>query len=361
MEEKKTYVYDLETLDIFTATFVDKDSDEIRTFVISSNKDEREALFYFLKHNVAALIGYNCIHFDAQILEYMFRNPDCSAQQIRIYAEIITGSDNRKPDVPEWKLSIPHLDLFRALSLSTKAKRVGLKWCEYQMDMDNIEDMPSQGDGDSWEDKVLAYNYNDVLATKELYKRYYHEIELRKIMTDREGVNLLNSTEPDIAKKLFGKYLARDMNIPMNDLRTMYTSRAVVSIKDIIFPYVNFKSTELRLVYKSFRNLNVFENDKFEIEIKFGGIPIVYALGGIHGSVNNKIVRSNDTHIIKSADVVSYYPNLAIKNKLHPEHIPQEIFIRLYERLFNERRSIPKKDPRNYILKIMLNAVDIMK
>ena len=50
-------------------------------------------------------------------------------------------------------------------------------------------------------------------------------------------------------------------------------------------------------------------------------------------------------------------PNLAIRNKLHPAHIPQEVFSNLYESLYNERISIPKKDPRNYILKILLNAV----
>ena len=36
--------------------------------------------------------------------------------------------------------------------------------------MDNIEDMPSQGEGVKWEEMVLSYNLNDVIATKELYK-----------------------------------------------------------------------------------------------------------------------------------------------------------------------------------------------
>lgn len=353
---KKTYVYDLETLDIFTATFMDKDSDETRVFVISSKRDDRQALFHFLDNEVAGLIGYNCIHFDAQILEFLYRNPDAKALQIRDYAGIIT-SENRQPDVPEWNLRILHLDLFRALSLSVKAKRVGLKWTEYMMNLDNIEDMPSQGEGDNWEEQVLAYNLNDVIATKELYWRYNHEIELRKVMSIKEGINLMNSTEPDIAKKLFAKYLAKEMRIPINDLRTMRTERYVVNIKDIILPYIHMTSPEMKVVYNSFKTLSVYEGDKFDKEIHFGGIPITYALGGIHGAVSNKIVESTDTHIIKSCDVVSFYPNLAIRNKFHPEHIPQDIFCNLYERLFNQRRAIPKKDPSNYVLKIILNSV----
>lgn len=355
---KKTYVYDLETLDIFTATFVNKDDDnDIHTFVISSTKNEIDMLFRFLNNNVAALIGYNCIHFDAQILEYLYRNPTATASNIRMYAEIITSSDNRRPDVPEWQLRIPHLDLFRALSLSVKAKRTGLKWCEFMLDMDNIEDMPSQGDGNSWEEKVLSYNMNDVISTKILYQKFYHEIELRKTLTQREGINLLNSTEPDMAKKLFAKYLSKAMNIRETDLRSMHTERNVVAIKDIIFPYISFKSYELNSVKKTFEELIVPEGHSFEYITNYGGISIVYALGGIHGSVNNKIIESTNTHVIKSCDVKSYYPNLAIRNKLHPAHIPQDVFSNLYESLYNERVSIPKKDPRNYILKILLNAV----
>ena len=352
---KKTYIWDIETLDIFTATFVDKGSDEKRVFVISKTKDERKELFEFLNTEIAGLIGYNSIFFDAQVIEYMYRYPDCTVQDIKSYASIITSNNDRRPDVPEWNLRHKHLDLFKALSLSTKAKRVGLKWCEFMMDMENIEDMPSQGEGDNWEEMVLSYNLNDVIATKKLYEKYYHEIELRKAMTKKEGINLMNSTEPDLSKKLFSKYLSKAMGISKNDLHTMYTSRDVVKVKDIIFPYVKFNTPKFQMLLESFKKLELKETDKAEFIINHG-IDIVYGLGGIHASANNVYVESNDEYIIKTLDVVSFYPNLFIRNGLSPAHIPKEIFLPLYESLFNERRSIPKSDPRNYILKILLNA-----
>lgn len=353
---KRTWVFDLETLNIFTATFIDKDSDEKRIFVIADYKDERKELFEFLDNEVAGLIGYNSLFFDSQIIEFLYRNPQATAKEIQKYAIIITSNNDRRPDVPEWKLRHKHLDLFRALSLSTKAKRVGLKWTEYMLDMDNIEDMPSQGDGDNWEEMVLSYNLNDVIATKKLYQKYYHEIELRKTMSKNERVHLLNSTEPDMAKKLFLRYLSQAMNVPENDLRVFGTNRTYVAIKDIIFPYVHFESELLQTVKKSFEQLVLAENDTFEFNVPFGGISTQYGLGGLHASVEKKIVESTDTHIIKSLDVVSFYPNLMIRNKLHPAHIPQEVFCNLYEGFFNQRRSIPKSDPKNYILKILLNA-----
>jgi len=233
---KKVWVYDLETFkEIFAATFIDRDSDEKRVFVITDQKDERNLLFEFLETEVLGLVGYNCIHFDAQILEYIYRYPSCTPRDIANYAHIITSDNDRIPDVPEWKLRIKHLDLFRALSLSVKAKRTGLKWTEYSMNLDNIEDMPSQGGGDNWEEMVLAYNLNDVIATKELYVRYKSEIQLRQAITNKEGVNVLNSTEPDISKKLFLHWLSKAMKISKSDLSSMGTDRAWVNVKDIIF------------------------------------------------------------------------------------------------------------------------------
>lgn len=356
MSIKRIWVWDLETLNIFTATFIDRDSDEERVFVISESRDDRDAFFNFLNNEVAGLVGYNSIHFDAQVLEYIYRNKNCTAADIRRYATLITSGENRRPDVAEWQLRHRHLDLFRALSLSTKAKRVGLKWCEFMLDFQNIEDMPSQGEGNNWEEMVLSYNKNDVLATKELYNKFKHEIELRKVITARDGVDVMNSTEPDMAKKLFGKYLSNAMRIPLNDLRSMQTVRDVVHVKDIIFPYVNFSTIIFQEVLTHFQTLSLNSEDNFEKIVNYKGIPIVYALGGIHAAPKNKIYISDERYIIKSLDVVSFYPNLMIRNSLSPAHIPKEIFLPLYEGFFNERRSIPKSDPRNYILKILLNA-----
>ena len=354
---KKTWVYDLEVMPtIFTATFIDKDSDEERVFVISKTRDDRDSLFTFLNREVLGLIGYNCIHYDAQILEYLFRNPGSNTLSIRNYSDIITRENDRRPDVPEWKLKIPHLDLFRALSLSVKAKRTGLKWCEFGMDLENIEDMPSQGEGNTWEEMLLSYNKNDVIATKELYKRYYHEIELRKKISKEEGVSLMNSTEPDIAKKLFLKYLSEASGILKSDLQSMQTKREKMTVKDIIFPYISFETEEFKRVYDAFSQLELYPGQEFEFSIKYHGIEICYGLGGLHAAPKNKLIESNENYVIKTVDATSYYPHLCFQNDLCPAHLPKSIFLNLYRGLYLKRKEIPKKDPRNYILKIVINA-----
>jgi len=354
---KKTWVYDLEVLpEIFTAYFIDKDTDDEKAFVISATRNDRKALFSFLHLEVNALIGYNCLHYDSQILEYLFKHPNAEPIELRAYSDLIINDPNHKPDVPEWKLKIEHLDLFRALSLSVKAKRTSLKWCEFMMDLENIEDMPDDK-SDNWEEKLLIYNRNDVIATKKLYHKYYHEIELRKALTKSEGVKLINSTEPDMAKKLFLKYLSEATGISKSELQVLRTQRNLMKVKEIIFPYVKFESDIFNTVLKAFNALEMYPGQEFEFNINYQGIEINYGLGGLHAAPKNKLIETTDTHIIRTLDGASYYPHLSFKNGLCPAHLPKKEFLELYESLYQKRKLIPKKDPKNYILKIVINAL----
>jgi hypothetical protein len=225
------------------------------------------------------------------------------------------------------------------------------------MDFENIEDLPSDGEGSTWEEQVLSYNLNDCKILKVLYEKYKYDIELRKKLSKLENVNLLNSTEPDIAKKLLAKWLSQKMGISEFDLRSKGTDRKQVSIKEIIFPYVHFETEFFNNILQRFQSLVLTNNESFDLNVSYQNIEISYGLGGIHAAPNNVIVESNDEYIIKSLDATSYYPHLAFKNNLSPEHIPAEIFVPLYEGLFEKRKSIPKSDPQNYVYKIVLNSL----
>lgn len=77
--------------------------------------------------------------------------------------------------------------------------------------------------------------------------------------------------------------------------------------------------------------------------------------GGIHGSVCGAI-HSDDDYEIWDWDVASFYPNMAISNKIYPEHLSEEFCYR-YEDLYNERKTIPKSNPVNKMYKDALNIV----
>lgn len=345
---KRKWIYDLETLNIFTATFIDKDSDETRVFVIADYKDEREALFDFLDNEVSGLIGYNCLFFDAQILEYLYRNPKSSAAEIRNYAEDITSSENRfRMDIPEWKLRIPHLDLYKIHHFDNKNRMTGLKWCEFGMDLENIEDLPSQGKGDNWEEMVLSYNYNDVYATKELFKRTLDMIKLRIELSKMYNLNLLNASNSKIGSEILLELYCQRTGKYKRDVRSLRTYRKSIHIDEIIFPYIKFKYDNFNSLLDTFKS-KIVSSTKGELEFSttYKGFKFDYGSGGIHGSLSNKIVESDDKHIIIDSDVSSLYPSIAVVNEMYPQHLGRE-FYEVYKEEIVDKRLAEKRKKSN--------------
>ncbi len=85
------------------------------------------------------------------------------------------------------------------------------------------------------------------------------------------------------------------------------------------------------------------------------GFKFVFGTGGIHGATESGTFYSDKDYVIELRDVASYYPNLAVKNKLHPEHLGQ-LFCDIYADLYTLRSNTPKSDPKNKMLKLGLNG-----
>lgn len=343
---KYIWIYDLETLDIFTATFIQKDSDETKKFVISDAKDERTSLFKFLREEVLGLIGYNSLTFDSQILEYMFKHPYCTVQDIRKYATDTIQQENRFPDVPEWKLSIPQLDLYKINHFDNKNRATSLKWCEFGMDMMNIIDMPSKGEGFDWEEKVLSYNYNDVVATKKLYTRTLPMIQLRSELKKLYKINCMNWSNTKVGSELLLKLFCEKTGKDPQVVKGLRTYRPYIKLGDIIFKYIQFNSVEFNELLNIIKSLIIVstkkDDESDEISCTYKGFEFVYGKGGIHGSIKNKIVESNDEYIIIDADVSSLYPSIAVVNKMYPKHLGPE-FYELYKNEIVDIRIAEKR------------------
>jgi len=139
----------------------------------------------------------------------------------------------------------------------------------------------------------------------------------------------------------------------------MRTHRSIIKVDDIILPYVEFKTATFQNLLKKFKEVVIFPGQTkggFKYSVQYKGVKTDYGLGGIHGARSTKVYESNEDMVIMTSDVTSFYTNLAIRNKCEPEHLPQDEFCDLYEWFFEERKKIPKKDPKNYVYKIILNS-----
>jgi hypothetical protein len=372
------WVMDYETLkNCFIGVFEDVKSEHQEIFVCHKSKNDIVDLIHFLKRNQSLNewhISFNGLAFDSQITEHILRNEDQliygfgNGDEIArwIYGkaqETIQRSNDREFAMFSPKdLSIRQIDIFKLNHWDNPAKRSSLKWIQYTMDWKNIIDMPIHHTSEvesSQIPEIIRYCINDVKSTKKIMHLSKEQINLRKALTEEYDIDLFSASEPRISKELFLHFLSKETGIKKYDLKQMRTQRDQIIFKDIILPYIEFKTATFQNLLKKFQEVILYPGETkggFKYSVQYKGVKTDYGLGGIHGARSSKVYNSSDDMIIMSSDVVSFYPNLAIRNNWAPAHLPKQEFSQLYEWFFEERKKIPKSDPKNYVYKIILNS-----
>lgn len=91
------------------------------------------------------------------------------------------------------------------------------------------------------------------------------------------------------------------------------------------------------------------------LNVVIDGFRFDFGVGGIHGSLSEKVVKSNKKWNIVDLDVSSFYPNLAISNRIYPKHLTDK-FCDIYKDMYEQRKSYKKGTPENAMLKLALNG-----
>ncbi len=377
--QASNWVMDYETMiNCFVACFEDYKTEETKTFVIHELQNDFSEFVKFLEENKKHKerhISFNGLGFDSQITEFILRHktvfdhlkmkPSEICTVIYSKAQEIIGKQDSGGfnEYSEKDLSVPQIDVFKLNHWDNPAKRSSLKWVQYSMDWNNIQEMPLRHDTvittREQLDMIVSYCRNDVKSTKRIMELSKDQINLRAALTKQYGINLYSASEPRISKELFLHFLSEKTGIKKYDLRQLRTKRSAINIKDIILPYVKFKTPVFQDLLDNFNHVVVDPNNTkggFKYSINYKGVKTDFGLGGVHGARQSGIYESNDEMIIMTSDVTSFYPNLAIRNGWAPAHLPKKEFLDQYEWFFNERKVIPKKDPRNYVYKIILNS-----
>jgi hypothetical protein len=365
--------YDIETfLSIFCVVF--KYQDRYKTFEISERKDQYEELVAFLKEGALKrwfFVGFNNVRFDGQVLQWLMEAKEpfkkltgkTKAKHIMEFAQSVIEKINNKefPPYQESKLSCQQLDLFLQAHYNNRARSTSLKWLEYSMNWKKIQDLPYKFDevlsSDKFDD-VILYCHNDVDATYEFFKKSEKMVELRFAQqAENLHLELFNKSDSSIGEMLFLDMMSNKLDMEKKYLKKMQTRRDFINLKDVILPYIKFETDEFNSVLEFFKEQTITEatKDAFKHCLIFDGMEYFYGLGGLHAARGNSIFQSDEDNIVLSVDFASFYPNISIKNKFYPEHL-SESFCILYEELFEKRKLIPKSNPQNTAIKLLLNA-----
>ena len=371
------YVMDYETMiNCFVAVFEHYKENTTKTFVIHKSRNDIKQLIDFLNNNAINNqwhISFNGLTFDSQITHYLLLNQEALynetngqsiANWLYEYAQYIIDKKNETgfAEFSENQLFIKQIDLFKLNHWDNPAKSSSLKWIQYTSDWYNIQEMPIHHS--TWIDEkqipeIIDYCINDVTSTKHILHSSTELIRLRKVLTEEYNINLYSASEPRISKELFLHFLSKKTGVAKHELKKQRTYRTNIKVNDIILDYVKFETPTFKELLSNFRKVEIDPNNTkggFKTTIQYKNVRTDFGLGGLHGATEKGIYRSNERMVIMTSDVVSYYPNLAIKNNWSPAHIKKEDFCNLYEWFFDERKKIPKKDPKNYVYKIILNS-----
>ncbi len=367
---------DYETLsNCFIAVFEDIKSEDREIFVMHESRNDIVPFLTFLMHNVNNNewhVSFNGLGFDSQITEHCLAKGhdllDMTGDEIArfVYSKaqdvIRRQSDGEFLEFSPRDLSIRQVDVFKLNHWDNPAKRSSLKWIQYTMDWKNIIDMPihhtTEVEAEQIPD-IINYCINDVRSTKQIMQLSKEQINLRKALTEEYNIDLFSASEPRISKELFLHFLSKQTGIKKYELRQMRTHRPQIVVNDIILPYIEFKTATFQNLLKKFREVVIYPGETkggFKYSVQYKGVKTDYGLGGIHGARTSRVYESTEDMVIMTSDVTSFYPNLAIRNGWAPGHLPQADFCELYEWFFEERKKIPKKDPKNYVYKIILNS-----
>jgi hypothetical protein len=393
-------VYDIETFkNCFTYTGLNIDTKELDVFVIG-DKDLGSDLVAFqiymkdLQAKKAGMIGFNNIHFDWPIVRAIMKDEIQTAQQIYALAQEIISQEKRSYTAQE----ISQLDLYLLNHYDNKARSTSLKALQVSCGWDNVMDMPFDHttliDKINLE-KVIGYNKNDVEFTAYFYELCHDKVELRKKIGKKYNLKVLNKSDVVIGESIFLKYLSQAMGLPTKQLQEIRGKRADVKLKNIIFPYVSFRepcfqkllylmnetvssssflkqfvenlntSASTNDLLDKFRDNNIRvqriaqQKKSFSFSVNFDGMRLDYGVGGIHGCLKPGVYSTSKTHGILDIDVKSYYPNLFIRNRLHPRQMNQDTFVQVYTDIFDQRVQAQKEGDKLTAdaLKLALNGL----
>jgi hypothetical protein len=365
MKTDNVIIYDIETMrECFIVVCMEPEKTP-KSFVVSKWQNQLDAFIKYTEQNVDSYwVGYNNLRFDAQVVEWILRNymhwhelsglEICAKIAQKAQDVIHDANYDVFPEYREWDLFLKQIDLFKIHHYDNKNRRVSLKRLEFEMDLENIEEMPiHHNKADLTKDEVflsLQYCFNDVDATYEFYKitlgdtdhqlyKGNNQIQLRKDIEEEFGIRCLNYSDSKIGDEIIKKYYCEEKGIEIKELPRKGYFRKSIDIKNCIAGYVQFETEQLQQFLQNIKRLKLGLQDDFKEHIDFYGNVYSFMKGGLHTENKPETFESDEEYEIIDWDVASYYPAIIINNERFPAHLGKE-FLRGYKQMFDKRLEL---------------------
>jgi len=366
--------YDIETyMDLFCISLKRPDTGERWRFEISDRRNDVQLItqaLYYLQSVNARMFGYNNNGFDYPVIHALLKNTNLTALELHLIGSKIINTpwDQRFDNVIyDSDMIVKQGDLYKIHHFDNVARATSLKALEFNMRMDSIQDLPydpTKPLTDAQKDEILDYCDHDVDATVDFYNETIKQIAFRDELSEKYDKDFLNFNDTKIGKEFF--IMELEKAIPgscyykdeYGRKKPRQTRRDYIYLKDAVFDNIPFQHPEFIRIHQWFKQQTITQTKGvFDgVEATVDGFKFVFGTGGLHGSIDPQTVVASGDKVIIDLDVASYYPNIAIANKLYPEHL-SETFCHIYKDVYEQRKTYAKKTAENDMLKLALNGV----
>lgn len=310
------------------------------------------------------MIGFNNLGFDYPVLHHILLNYkkwlELTPKQIihTIYgkAQWIIEQQNIKDNkvwvtIRDKDIIVPQLDLFKLWHFDNKAKMTSLKTLEISMNFPNVMEMPiNHTKEDILEEdieSILEYNLNDVQATLDFYRKSTDKITLRKEIIKSYGLPCMSWNNGKIGENLLLELFCRKTGQNLWEVKKMRSNRLKIALNECIPNNIVFQTKEFNNLLQFFKKQVVSElKGSIGYSVIYKNCKYDYGTGGLHALYKPGTFESSNSHILKSLDVSSLYPNLAIVYAFYPEHLGKE-FLEVYKDEIINVRLGEKAKPKN--------------
>lgn len=298
--------------------------------------------------NYHETVSFNGRNYDLCMVFLAMKGLSC--EQLKEWSDrIILG--NMKPWEVEREANfrIPremkHIDL-----IEPSPGQASLKIYGGRLHSRKMQDLPIEPDAwiEPYQRQLLSdYCGNDLDTTGDLLGKLTEQLELRRMLGKRYGIDLMSKSDAQIAEAVIKQRLIElTGNVPDKPsfrpgTKFKYTPPkslkfASKRLQDLLTMVAN---TEFR-VGKSGSVEMPASLDDYAVEIGQGVYRM--GIGGLHSSEESTAHIADDDTLIIDRDVASYYPRIILNNRFYPEHLGED-FLTVFNTIVEERLEAKKR------------------
>jgi hypothetical protein len=266
------------------------------------------------------VVSFNGIYYDVPMITAAL---SCySTEQLKwLNDEIIGGKKPWELGLPEWK-PVDHIDVMEVLPGKGSQKAyAGRIHCKTMRDLPYS---PSQYLTPTEILEVESYCENDLSVLEDLFVAVAPQLEIRVDLGERYGLDLRSKSDAQCAEAILKRRcehaLGQRIYKPEVDwnLAFRYEPPSFLAFSTPQMQHA-FEMVKTSVFTLGASGAVVMPAQLSGLEIAIGSSVYRMGIGGLHSSEKSRAIYSTETHVLRDADVASYYPSLMLNSGKYPK------------------------------------------